>query len=355
LEEKVRNVARIKLGYYPLPQEEGKRLRSILDFSAGAASVVDPCVGTGAALHQLTEGAEAEKHGVELDASRAAAAAASGITTIQGDLFNAIAKVETFSFLYINPPYDSEIGSIDNRRMEYLFLEHTYRWLIDGGVLLMVVPQARLDSSIPLLAENFADLRVFRLTDPESQRFDQVALLGVRKKMRGQDYNRNRAALHEMVWRRDMPTLHGNEMPYRVPASPSTQLIYRGLPLDQIEDLIVHSSAWKQVEALLLPKEEMAGGRPITPLHAGHVGLLCTAGLLNGVFGQGEERHIARWRSVKSVTVFEVKEKGYTEVHKREQFTNELALVYEDGRTLVLGDKKREDEDAERTFAAGAA
>jgi hypothetical protein len=355
LEENVRNVARIKLGYYPLPQEEAKRLRKLLEFSAGTTSVVDPCVGTGAALHQLTEGAEAEKHGVELDANRAAGAAASGIATVHGDLFNAVAKVESFSFLYLNPPYDAEIGSMDNRRMEFLFLEHTHRWLVEGGVLLMVVPQARLDSAIPLLAENFADLRVFRLTDPESERFDQVALFGVRKRMRGQDYSRNRAALHEMVWRRDMPTLQGTETPYRVPASAPTRLVYRGLPLDQIEDLIAHSSAWKQVEALLLPKEEMAGGRPITPLHAGHVGLLCTAGLLNGVFGQGDERHIARWRSVKSVTVFEVKEKGYTEVHKREQFTNELALVYEDGRTLVLGDKKREDEDAERTFADGAA
>ena len=351
----MRSLARIKLGYYPLPQQEAKRLRKLLDFSAGRASVVDPCVGTGAALRQLTEAVEVVRHGVELDANRAAAAAASGITTIHGDLFNTIAKVQSFSFLYLNPPYDSEIGSMDNRRMEFLFLEHTYRWLVEGGVLLMVVPQARLDSSIPLLAENFADLRVFRLMDPESERFDQVALFGIRKRMRGQDYSRNRAALHEMVWRRDMPTLQGNETPYRVPASVSTRLIYRGLPLDQIEDLIVHSSAWKQVEALLLPKEEMAGGRPITPLHAGHVGLLCTAGLLNGVFGQGGERHIARWRSVKSVTVFEVKEKGYTEVHKREQFTNELALVYEDGRTLVLGDKKREDEDAERTFADGAA
>jgi hypothetical protein len=351
----VRNVARIKLGYYPLPQDEAKRLRKLLEFSARTTSVVDPCVGTGAALHQLTDGGEVQKYGVELDANRAAAAATSGITTIQGDLFNTIAKVESFSFLYLNPPYDSEIGSMDNRRMEFLFLEHTYRWLVEGGVLLMVVPQARLDCSIPLLAENFADLRVFRLTDPESERFDQVALLGVRKRMRGQDYSRNRAALHGMVWQRDMPTLQGNEKSYRVPTSTSTQLVYRGLPLDQIEDLIVHSSAWKQVEGLLLPKEEMAGGRPITPLHAGHVGLLCTAGLLNGVFGQGDERHIARWRSVKSVTVFEVKEKGYTEVHKREQFTNELALVYEDGRTLVLGDKKREDQDAERTFADGAA
>ena len=351
----MRNVARIKLGYYPLPPEEGKRLRKLLDFTAGTTSVVDPCIGTGAALHQLTDGAEAEKHGVELDANRAATAAASGIRAIHGDLFNTIAKVESFSFLYLNPPYDSEIGSMGNKRMEFLFLEYTYRWLVEGGVLLMVVPQARLDSSIPLLAENFADLRVFRLTDPESARFDQIAVFGTRRRMRGQDYSRNRATLHEMVWRRDMPTLQGNETPYRVPASPSAQLVYRGLPLDQIEDLIVHSSAWKQVEALLLPKEEMAGGRPITPLHAGHVGLLCTAGLLNGVVGQGDKRHIARWRSVKSVTVFEVKEKGYTEVHKREQFTNELALVYEDGRTLVLGDKKREDDDAERTFADGAA
>ncbi len=351
----MRNVARIKLGYYPLPQEEARCLRRLLDFSAAPASVIDPCVGTGAALHQLTDGAEVQKHGVELDANRAAAAAASGITTIQGDLFNTIAKVESFSFLYLNPPYDSEIGSMDNKRMEFLFLEHTYRWLVEGGVLLMVVPQERLHSSIPLLAENFKDLRAFRLTDPESERFDQVALFGVRKRIRGQDYSRNRAGLHEMVWRRDMPTLRDNQTPYRVPASAPTRLVYRGLPLDQIEDLIVHSSAWKQVKALLLPKEEMAGGRPITPLHAGHVGLLCTAGLLNGVFGQGHERHIARWRSVKSVTVFEVKEKGYTEVHKREQFTNELAVVYEDGRTLVLGDKKREDQDAERTFAAGAA
>jgi hypothetical protein len=323
LEANVRNVARIKLGYYPLPQEEAKRLRKLLEFSAGTLSVVDPCVGTGSALHQLTEGAAAEKHGVELDANRAADAAACGISTIQGDLFNVTAKVESFSLLYLNPPYDSEIGSMDNKRMEFLFLEHTYRWLVEGGVLLMVVPQAGLHSSIPLLAENFTDLRVFRLMDPESERFDQVALFGVRKRMRGQDYSRNRAALHEMVWRRDMPALQGNETPYRVPASASTQLVYRGLPLDQIEDHIVRSSAWKQVEALLLPREEMAGGRPITPLHAGHVGLLCTAGLLNGVFGQGDERHIARWRSVKSVTVFEVKEKGYTEVRKCEQFTND--------------------------------
>jgi hypothetical protein len=45
---------------------------------------------------------------------------------------------------------------------------------------------------------------------------------------------------------------------------------------------------------MLLPRDDVATGRPITPLHGGHVGLLCTAGLLNGIFGEGNDRHIAR-------------------------------------------------------------
>ena len=85
-----------------------------------------------------------------------------------------------------------------------------------------------------------------------------------------------------------------------------------------------------------MPREDVATGRPITPLHGGHVGLFCTAGLLNGVFGQGDDRHIARWRSVKHVTTF-VEEDGDEQIiHHRERWANELRLVYADGRTLKL-------------------
>jgi hypothetical protein len=35
----VRNVARIKLGYYPLPLAEGARLRSLLEFAPGASAL----------------------------------------------------------------------------------------------------------------------------------------------------------------------------------------------------------------------------------------------------------------------------------------------------------------------------
>ena len=139
----MRNVGRIKLGYYPLPEAEGIRLRNLLQYPAEAACVLDPCVGTGTALMQLTEGAVVSRYGVELDADRALEATSAGIETVHGNLFDVEAKVGSFSVLYLNPPYDSEVGSIDNKRMEYLFLEHTYRWLVYGGVLLVVVPDPK--------------------------------------------------------------------------------------------------------------------------------------------------------------------------------------------------------------------
>jgi predicted RNA methylase len=352
----MRNVARIKLGYYPLPPAEGARLRRLLNFPAESASVVDPCVGTGAAIEQLTDGANTKRYAIELDAERARQAAERGIETVHANFFDVHAKVESFSLLYLNPPYDSEVGSFGNKRMEFLFLQRSIRWLVNGGVLLMVVPHGQLQECVALLAETCTRFQVFRLTDPESDRFDQVALVAVRSRIQASAYEANRQKLIQAIWTNPLPVLTGSETPYDVPPSPPAALVHRGLPLDQVEDLAIGSAAWNKTRAFLLPKEESAVGRPITPLHGGHVGLLCTAGLLNGVFGTSEDRHIARWRTVKYVTTFEEKIDGYTEVHKRERFSNELALVYADGRTLILTDeKKKESKDAELTSEARAA
>jgi hypothetical protein len=80
-----RNAARLKMGYYPLPESEAVRLRALLNFT-GPASVVDPCVGQGTALEIITQGAEVHRYGVELDAERALTAQLKGIETIQATL-----------------------------------------------------------------------------------------------------------------------------------------------------------------------------------------------------------------------------------------------------------------------------
>ena len=66
----MRNVARLKMGYYPLPEAAGVKLRSLLSFPE-PSSVLDPCVGQGTALYLVTNDAEVRRYGVELDAERA--------------------------------------------------------------------------------------------------------------------------------------------------------------------------------------------------------------------------------------------------------------------------------------------
>ena len=44
---------------------------------------------------------------------------------------------------------------------------------------------------------------------------------------------------------------------------------------------------------------DLQGGRPLIPLKSGHIGLLAVGGMLNGIFGSGDERHISFWQAVK--------------------------------------------------------
>jgi 16S rRNA G1207 methylase RsmC len=84
--------------------------------------------------------------------------------------------------LYLNPPYDWDAGSTNNQRLEAVFLDHIYRWLEPGGVLLFVIPLPRLANCARLLSEEFQDLRVFRLTESACLQFKQIVVVGTRRK-----------------------------------------------------------------------------------------------------------------------------------------------------------------------------
>jgi hypothetical protein len=245
-----RSVAKLKMGFYPLPVSEGVKLRQLLSFTE-PASVVDPCVGQGVALNLITSGADVRRYGVELDAERAMAANASGIETIQGNTFDAVAKPESFSLLYLNPPYDSEIGSIGNSRMERLFLEHTFRWLVMEGVLVLIIPFERLHECAGVLSSHFARLNIFRMTDEESIRFRQIAVLGVRRNVRGVAVEETRRQLQRISPYGSFQALPelapGACGPYFVPPTGEAALSYRGLPYDLLEDLLPLSGAWYRV------------------------------------------------------------------------------------------------------------
>ena len=72
-------------------------------------------------------------------------------------------------------------------------------------------------------------------------------------------------------------------------------------------------------------------------------GLLTTSGLLNGIFGDGPDLHVARWESVKVTDRFEeTDDDDVTTIRERERFTQCLTLVYADGTTAILQEGNRQ-------------
>ena len=340
----MRIAARCKLGFYPLPLQEAKRIRGFLTFSDKQCCALDPCVGDGAAFADISSGENVLRHGVELDAGRAEQARGKDMDVIHGNCFDVQCPVESFSLIYLNPPYDFEISETKSQRMEKIFLEHVYRWLKPLGVLVLVVPAKRIPDCAVLLSRNFRDVRIYRLTEPESVRYQQVVVLGIRRTRQERDRLREGDISQAQLWLGSLDRKLEEVLllpvepdhAYAVPPGAAVRLVHRGLPLDEIEDLLRKSSAYRQASAVIFAQQSDVVGRPLTPLHGGHVGLLCTAGMLNGIFGEGETRHIACWQSVKLVDKTEEEEDGKTVIREKERFSNELTLVFCTGETAIL-------------------
>jgi Uncharacterised methyltransferase family (DUF6094) len=221
------------------------------------------------------------------------------------------------------------VGETRSERTERVFLAHTCRCLKAGGILILVVP-AHVRECAGILAAQFRTIRIFRLTDPEFVRYRQVAVLAARRSRRKRDQLRD----DDIVARRAQFTNIGGSYErleplsdvsapmYDVPESGPAKLEYRGLPLDEIEDLLPRSAACRQAARILFPQPAAFKGRPLRPLHGGHVALCAVSGMLNGVFGSGKDRHVAAWQAVKVIDRSEESEEDGTIIQReRERFT----------------------------------
>lgn len=346
----MRAAAVLKLGYYPLAAAEAARMRRFLRFPDAAANVLDPCAGTGAALVALTAEAQVRRYGIELDSFRAAESREVLDEVIQGDAMNAKAPVESCSLLYLNPPYQHEIGEGRNQRFERIFLDEFARVVRPGGVLVFVVPFDRVMDCRQTLTLQFRDKAVYRLTEPEAQTYKQVVVFGVRRtrsereRMSDAAVSNGNRMLADLTRRYEqIPALPGApDRTYAMPPSGAVKIEYRGLPLDQIEDLIEQSPAWRQAKRITHAPAQKLVARPLTPLHPGHLSLLTVSGCLNGCLGEGPDRHLSYWESVKVVDrVEEEGEAGESVIREKQRFSQRLTLLFGTGRYLLLSEKPR--------------
>ncbi len=93
-----RPFSRIKLGYYPLPVDEARKIGTLLLASEPYAAI-DPCAGNGTALTEITARMGADLAAIELDADRAEMAVKRGIATVYGSAFECRVPAESCSLL----------------------------------------------------------------------------------------------------------------------------------------------------------------------------------------------------------------------------------------------------------------
>ena len=170
-------------GYFPTPPRVADAIaRHLAPANAGrrgTVRILDPCAGTGAAVARLAAALGAESYGVDLHEGRAAAARDRLDHTLAGDAFAIRCANRAFSVLFANPPYD-DTGD-ERRRLEHAFLTGLTRTLASGGLLILIVPQRRLELSARYLASHYRDHAIFRFPDPEWAAYAQVVLFAQRR------------------------------------------------------------------------------------------------------------------------------------------------------------------------------
>jgi Uncharacterised methyltransferase family (DUF6094) len=323
------------------PGESGACLR----FPASPFSAINPCIEDGAAFSTITGETCARRYGVELDAYRAEQAASVLDEVIHGDCLQVHCPVESYSLAFLNPPYDWIGGKTRCERTERVFLAHTYRWLKAGGILILVVPAVHVRDCAEILAGQFKAVRIFRrpLQSPcATARWWSSRRGGAA----GSATNYGTTILS-----RDVPSsrISGgatNDLLHWATSAPRCTMFPRAVqPSWNIAAFRSMRSRTcfrdprpiAKAARILFPQPAAIKGRPLTPLHGGHVALCAVSGMLNGVFGSGKDLHVAAWQAVKVIDRSEKTEEDGTIIQReRERFTNELTLVYASGETAIL-------------------
>lgn len=296
----MRLAGQVKAGYYPTPAVVVERVKRMLKFPQEFAAL-DPCCGEGDALALLLEGTGGRGYGVELDIGRARAARERLYRAVPGAFELAKVPMRAFSLLFLNPPYDWQINAYGARqeRKELLFLQDATSRLVDGGVLVYIIPQTSYDFRVcRYLDYKYRDLRLWRFPDPEYAQFRQTVLVGVKKER--PSVSEARAKKLEELARTWLPVLpEDSGALYEVPPTFSEVEIRGGALLpEEAEEAVKASPLWQRLDAYFAAfgPQRIEPARPPVPLHAGHIGLLLAAGHLDGVVEAGPDTHLVRGR-----------------------------------------------------------
>lgn len=313
----------VRNGYFPTDDDTLQRVQSALMPALGAKTLrlLDPCCGTGAALADLcahlvelqaghSDPAVVETYGVEFDPERAWQAKQLLYRAVHADVHDVVIQPRSMSLLFLNPPYGYGVSDSANaqaravgdghdkaERLERTFLKRTAGLLMQGGVLVYIVPFYALDEEIrAYLARHFTDLRCFMAP---TQAFQQCVILGRKTKPLGHP---DKAAL-ALLTRAQAGELKDqvlpeqwNDVPYTVPAAPAEPLDFRAVRIEprQLADELQRFEAQTLWHGFgrFFNQAHAQHRRPLRDMTPWHLALALAAGQVTGLVESAAGRRL---------------------------------------------------------------
>jgi tRNA1(Val) A37 N6-methylase TrmN6 len=298
----MRLAAQMKGGFYPAHEDAVAHAATLLRPPVRQPfAILDPCAGEGAAIEQLGRmlGCPGNQtFAIELDERRADklhSTLPDAHVLAPASFFGCRASFNSFSFVWLNPPFDDGYGS---HRVEQQFLLTVTGLLMPSGVIALVCPEdvvGQYSDTRRQVKTYYEKCQVVRF--PEEHRpFKEVVVFG-HKRAKPQVDTASRqwdSALAPPGFVYDIPPATGPRFFQKVePTEPELQQMLATSPLRS------HLTIAPDVP---LPSPPLALGM-------GHVALLLASGQLDGVVHpDGKLPHVVRGTSRKTEFVTDVAE-----------------------------------------------
>lgn len=134
------------MGFFAIDPKHHEAILSLVAPVTLAHRLLDPYAGEGEFLEVAARAWNVTPYANELDGDRAAKCIERfGVKqAVRCDVERLIASNNAFSIGWYNPPYDHDAAASGNKRVEFRYLRHSWKWIQDGGLVLWCVYRTHL-------------------------------------------------------------------------------------------------------------------------------------------------------------------------------------------------------------------
>lgn len=309
--------SKIRAGFFATPERQGDYIAKLLQVE-GSGLWFDPTCGEGKILHQLKqsiptidEELQVDTYGVELDKGRAAIAENELTKVVQSPIEAMVISNNTFSFLFLNPPYDDEMKmefDVKVERKEFIELRRNTRYLKEGGIMVFVIPSYQFanEKIARHLATHFEECGIMSFSKEDYPDFRQCIFIGRKKKGKFKKFSEQEKPLYNFLLQMGADEFVENKVTpinqmighkvWTIPGGNTTidtfysKLRNKG---DFIQG-ILSSKGFEIFKNRAATPALSIGGDPILPPNQGQLALLLASGVINGELGSKENYHLVQ-------------------------------------------------------------